>query len=96
MKNYQLRAVPNSLRHFRKQSGLKQREVAEILDIKNTSTISRWENGHYVPHIINLVKLAVLYRTMIDAIYIDFRMEMKKEIRKKEQRLRNKINTDLA
>jgi len=93
MKNIKQQAAPNSLRHFRKQRGLRQQDVAEVLDVKSRSVISKWENGHRIPHIANLVKLAVLYRTMVDAIYLDFRMEMKKEIRKKEQHLRNKKTT---
>lgn len=93
MKNLQRRAVPNSLRHFRKQRGLRQQDVAKVLDINDPTLISKWEKGHCIPHIINLVKLAVLYRTMVDAIYLDLRMEIKREIRKKEEYLRNKTLT---
>ena len=92
MKETQRQAVPNSLRHFRKQRGLRQQDVAEVLDIKDASIISKWENGYCIPHIVNLVKLAVLYRTMVDAIYIDLRMTEKRQIHEKERRLKRKAN----
>lgn len=89
------KAAPNSLRHLRKQRGLRQQDVADVLDIAHPSLISKWEKGYCTPHIITLVKLAVLYRTMVDAIYLDLRMEVKSEIRMKEQRLKNKANIDI-
>ena len=78
--------MPNCLRKYRKAAGFKQKEVARILGLKNASVISRWENSICLPKLSSAFKLAVLYRTMVDALFKD-------EIYKAEQenkRLENK------
>jgi transcriptional regulator with XRE-family HTH domain len=47
--------------------------------------ISRWENGLCAPKLQNLFKLAVLYRTMADALFIDLRRMLKEDILIAEQ-----------
>jgi transcriptional regulator with XRE-family HTH domain len=53
---------PNSLRRHRKNSGLRQREVAHALKLNTCERISKWENGHSVPALSSLFRLAALYR----------------------------------
>lgn len=65
--------------------GLKQKDVANILGLKGTSMISRWEKGVCLPELLNSLKLALLYRTMIDALYIDLVREMREELRSREE-----------
>jgi len=84
-KNKNRKPVVNSLRRYRKARGLQQKEVARILGLKSTSLISRWENGLCLPKPLNMFKLAVLYRTMVDALFIDLRTLLKDEIYKAEQ-----------
>ncbi len=76
--------IPNSLRRFRKVRGLKQKEVARILGVKSASMISRWEKGTSLPSTVNIFKLAVIYRTMADALYMDYILRLKGEMRKQE------------
>jgi transcriptional regulator with XRE-family HTH domain len=78
------RAFPNCLRRYRRARGLTQKEVAKILGLKSTSIISRWERGVSLPSVLNLFKLAVLYRTMADALFIDLRRALQKELFKRE------------
>jgi transcriptional regulator with XRE-family HTH domain len=80
-----MRNIPNSLRRFRKVRGLKQKEVARILGVKSASMISRWENGASLPSTENVFRLAVIYRTMADALYMDYISRLKGEIRQKEE-----------
>lgn len=82
--------IPNLLRKYRKISGLKQKEVANILGLKSTSRISRWEKGMSIPNFITILKLSVLYRTLIDSLFIDHLRELRKEIREKEQQFYHK------
>jgi transcriptional regulator with XRE-family HTH domain len=83
--------IPNSLKRYRKARGLKQKDVAEILELKNTSMISRWEKGIFLPNTINTFKLAIIYRTMADALFIDYVRTLRVEIQKREDKvLRNK------
>jgi len=80
-----MRNIPNSLRRFRRVRGMKQKEVARILGVKSASMISRWEKGVTLPSTENAFKLAVIYRTMVDALYMDYMLRLKDEIRKREE-----------
>ena len=77
--------MPNCLRKYRKAAGFKQKEVARILGLRSASVISRWENSICLPKLSSAFKLAVLYRTMVDALFIDLRALLKDEIHKNEQ-----------
>jgi len=77
--------IPNSLRKYRKAAGLKQKEVAKLLGLKSQSLISRWEKGISLPKLKNLFKLAILYQTMVDNLFLDFRNSLKEEIKKNKK-----------
>jgi transcriptional regulator with XRE-family HTH domain len=80
-----MRNIPNSLRRYRRGRGMKQKEVAKLLGIKSASMISRWENGASLPSTENVFRLSVIYRTMVDALYMDYLTRLKDEIRKREE-----------
>jgi len=82
-----MRRIPNSLKKYRKAAGLKQKDVAEILGLKSTSIISRWEKGVCLPKLLNIFRLALLYRTMVDALFIDLRRALINELRKREEKV---------
>ena len=83
--------IPNVLRKYRRASGLKQLDVAKILGMKSSSRISRWEKGDGVPNIVNVFKLAVLYRVMVDSLFIDLLRCLRHEIHESEKKyLKNK------
>lgn len=86
MKNKNRKSIPNHLRKHRKTRGLKQKDVAKILGLKSASSISRWERGLCLPKLTNIFKLAVLYRTMADALFIDLRRLLQDDILKKEEK----------
>jgi transcriptional regulator with XRE-family HTH domain len=65
------RPIANQLRKYRRARGLTQREVARILGFTNVSSLSRWEHGVCLPSVMNMFRLAALYRTLVDALYID-------------------------
>jgi len=91
MKNKSQKDIHNCLRKYRKARGLKQNEVAEIIGLKSSSIISRWEKGICMPSLSNILKLALIYRTMVDALFIDQVRELKSSLYKKEEEvLRNK------
>jgi len=93
MKNINYKnSIPNCLRKYRKARGLNQRKVAKIMGLKSSSIISRWEKGICLPSSLNIFKLAVVYRTMIDALFIDQLRELKDNLYKKEEEiLKNKV-----
>lgn len=47
----------DNIKRLRKNKGLKQREIAELLGVKR-NTYSDWENAKTEPSFENLVKLA--------------------------------------
>ena len=86
MKNVKPKYVPNSLKKYRKAAGLRQKEVAKLLGLKSTSMISRWEKGFCLPELPNIFKLALIYQTMVDALFMDLRTTLKYEIQKKRNK----------
>jgi transcriptional regulator with XRE-family HTH domain len=77
--------IPNSLKKYRKQAGLKQKEVAKIIGLKSSSLISRWERGVCFPKPLNMFKLAILYHTMVDALFYDVRRALIEEIKENKR-----------
>ena len=84
MQTQSYKTFPNCLRRYRKVRGLSQRQVAAILGMEDGSMISRWENGSRLPSVPDLFRLALIYRTMVDALYIDLRRSLREEVREQE------------
>ena len=84
------KSLPNSLRKYRRAAGFKQKDVACILGLKNPNTISRWENGLSLKQLQRLLKLAILYRTMVDTLFIDLRVLLIEEVAQAEKLYKQK------
>lgn len=56
------------LKELRKNKGLKQQEIAELLGVKR-NTYSDWENGKTEPSFENLIKLADLLEVTLDWLF---------------------------
>lgn len=80
--------IINQLRKYRRARGLKQREAARILGFADASSLSRWEQGVCLPNMRNMFRLAALYHTLVDALYIDTLRQIREEIRKREAEVR--------
>ncbi len=76
--------IPNQLRKYRRARGLKQGEAARILGLADSSSISRWERGVCVPSVANMFRLAALYRTLVDALYIDTLRTIREDVGRRE------------
>ncbi len=63
--------IPNRLKKYRCMFGFTQTEVAKKLGMKQSNLISEWEKGVTAPGLDNLLKLANLYRTLIEEIYFE-------------------------
>jgi len=86
MKKVDYKKIPNALRKFRKTNGYTQKQVASFLGVGNSAMISRWENGSRLPNPVNMFRLAVLYRTMVDALYIDLVRVLRKEMQAQREK----------
>lgn len=60
--------------------GFSQEEIKKRLNLKSTSMISRWERGITMPSGDNLVKLSVLYKTLVNELYYDLSKEYQLEL----------------
>ena len=58
----------DDIKRLRKNKGLKQQEIAELLGVKQ-NTYSDWENGKTDPSFENLVKLADLLDVSLDWLF---------------------------
>ena len=83
--------IPNRLRKYGKIRGLSQRRVAAILGVKSASRISNWENGRSIPNLRDVIRLSILYRTLIDGLFIEHVRTLREEIRANEENWSMKI-----
>ena len=65
------------LKMLRKNKGLKQQEIAELLGVKR-NTYSDWENGKREPNFENLSMLACIFGVSIDYLLSEY-LEISKE-----------------
>jgi transcriptional regulator with XRE-family HTH domain len=61
--------IPNTLKECRKQAGLRQMDVANIMGFHSIDRICRWEKGRTYPHLRNLFKLSKLYGVKPEQLY---------------------------
>ncbi|HEX2981232.1 MAG TPA: helix-turn-helix transcriptional regulator [Anaerolineaceae bacterium] len=71
--------MKNRLEELRKARGLKQEELADILEVSR-QTIGSLENGRYNPSILLAFKLARYFNLRIEDIFIDTEDENADEI----------------
>jgi len=90
MKGVDFKKVPSSLRKYRKAIGLKQKDVARILNFKSSSMISRWEKGVCLPSLINVIKLSGIYSVLIDALLFPLIRLIKRKIMEREEYLKRR------
>lgn len=61
--------MKNKLEEIRKERGIKQEELASVLEVSR-QTISSLENGRYNPSIILAFKIAKYFNMSIEEIFI--------------------------
>lgn len=61
--------MKNRLEELRKKRGIKQEELAEILEVSR-QTVGSLENGRYNPSIILAIKIARFFGTSVEEIFI--------------------------
>lgn len=64
-----MKPLPNSLREYRTNLGLRQIDVARKLGFTSADRISHWENGVAYPSVENLAKLCLIYNTCFHQLY---------------------------
>ena len=90
MKKVEIKKIPNNLRRYRKAVGLKQKDVAEILNLQSSGMISRWEKGVCLPSLLNAIKLSGSYCVLVDALFFPMIRLIKRKIMERQENLRGK------
>ncbi len=67
--------------------GYTLKKVAWLLNLKSTNRLSQWEHGIAKPNLINALKLCILYRTLVDQLFDEYRSELRVSLIKREQLL---------
>jgi len=90
MRKVEYKKVPNNLRRYRKAIGLKQKEVARVLNLKSAGMISRWEKGVCLPSLTNVIKLSGIYSVLVDALFFPLIRLIKRKIMEREEYLKRR------
>ena len=61
--------VKNRLEELRRQAGMTQEELAEALEVSR-QTVGSLENGRYNPSILLAFKIARLFHTTIEEVFL--------------------------
>lgn len=69
----------NYLRRYRKLNNLKQKQVGKLMGLKDSSLISRWENGFSLPDLENAFKLAAVYGVKVDDLFVALKHPVRKK-----------------
>lgn len=61
--------MKNNLKKYRLETGLTQKQVAELLGLQCEDRISHWERGQSMPSVRNLLRLGEIYKVELGKIY---------------------------
>lgn len=78
---------PNRLKEFRDITGLSKKEVAFLIDLKDAGKIGKWERGDSKPSLDQVLKLSIVYQTLVNNLYFDLHQEYKDQILKRREDL---------
>lgn len=81
---------PNSLKKHRRIAGLTQVQVAAILELGNSTNISLWEKGKYLPNVKQLFQLCVIYNTSPEHLFGTLFQEVRQELFAQHEPIINK------
>jgi transcriptional regulator with XRE-family HTH domain len=71
--------IPNRLKQCRRHRGLSQKELADLMGFKDTTWISRWENGDTLPNLISAIRLSVLFDIPVNSLFGEIVNRVQKE-----------------
>ncbi|MEI6528102.1 MAG: helix-turn-helix transcriptional regulator [bacterium] len=70
----------NNLKAYRLKVGLRQVDVARQLGLDFADRLSRWENGVAMPNVVNLFRLASIYKVSPQDLYQDLRQTIESKL----------------
>jgi transcriptional regulator with XRE-family HTH domain len=79
--------VKNHLLLYRKRQKLSQKAVAVLLGRRNSTMLSRYENGKSLPPLSTALRLEIIYRVPVAFLFPRMYDDLRIRIRDKEGRL---------
>lgn len=70
----------NNLRRYRKLQYLRQRDVANMLGLKNIKEINRWEHGKTLPSLVNVLKLSFILKCPVEILFLNHFKKIKSDL----------------
>ena len=78
MKTSREKSLPNQIRRYRLERGLRLRDVAGLTGQSCVAHISHWEKGRKLPSLENSLRLALAIQCPIEILFIDLFNQIKK------------------
>ncbi len=75
---------PNDLVLYRKRRALPQKKVASLLGHRDSSMLSRYENGRSLPPLPTALRLEIIYRAPVAFLYYKLYKELREQVRQEE------------
>lgn len=57
-----------NIKHYRREKGMSQKELADKMGYKAQSAVAAWENGYKMPRAARLIKLAEILGVTVDEL----------------------------
>ena len=70
----------NQIRRYRKKRYLRQRDIAELLGLKQRRDIYRWEVGQKLPSLLNALKLSAALKCPVELLFFDHYKQIQQEM----------------
>ena len=70
----------NQIRRYRKKRYLRQRDVSELLGLKQSCDIFRWERGQSLPSLINALKLSAALKCPVELLFLEHYKQIQQEM----------------
>ena len=83
------KSLPNQIRRYRHERGLRLRDVANLIGQSSVAHISHYEKGRKLPSLENCLRLALAIQCPVEILFIELFNQLKKEIY--EAKAKNKI-----
>jgi len=79
---------PNDLAYYRLRWRLSQKRAAALLGYRDSTRLSRYENGHAIPPLEAALRLGILYRVPVDFLFPHLYNQLRQGIRAQEEAFR--------
>ncbi len=88
------RKLNNCLKSVRIERELSRKKVAGFLGYRDTTLLCEWEKGTHTPKLPQVLMLAALYRTSVEALFEDLNEKVREDFQRRWEEEREKVEED--